>query len=524
MKLSQLVANVDGVSVSSEFDPTVQAVTDDSRKVGAGTLFVARVGSSGDGRAFIVDAIAKGAVAICVDSPSPIGDWNQSGIPIVRAIDANKAATALAHAFHGFPSRAMRMIGVTGTNGKTTTAYLIQHLVRQSGIRCGLLGTVVTDDGVTRTSSELTTPGGTELAGILGRMVRNDCKVAAMEVSSHALDQGRVDEIDFTVGVFTNLTGDHLDYHQTMDAYSKAKARLFRQLRTGSCAIVNVDDAAHRTMLDGCGAHVLRCSAKDPQSECFADTMKVSLGSTRLKLHGPWGDVEVDFPCVGRHNAMNALQAAASAWAIGINGATIAAAMNTASAPPGRLEPVTSPSDPFAVLVDYAHTDDALLNVLTALRPVVGAGRIILVFGCGGDRDRTKRPRMALTAVTHADHVIVTSDNPRTESPESIIDEIFTGIPAKSRVQVERECDRSAAIRRAIAVARQGDVVLIAGKGHEDYQIIGREKRPFDDRLEARAALNELCADVSQQNKKSMDDVSANVSTQNFTAGIGARS
>ena len=224
MKLSQLVANVDGVSVSSEFDPTVQAVTDDSRKVGAGTLFIARVGSSGDGRAFIVDAIAKGAVAICVDSLSPIGDWNQSGIPIVRAIDANKAATSLAHAFHGFPSRAMRMIGVTGTNGKTTTAYLIQHLVRQSGIRCGLLGTVVTDDGVTRTSSELTTPGGTELAGILGRMVRNECKVAAMEVSSHALDQGRVDEIDFTVGVFTNLTGDHLDYHQTMDAYSQAKA------------------------------------------------------------------------------------------------------------------------------------------------------------------------------------------------------------------------------------------------------------------------------------------------------------
>ncbi|MDA0214901.1 MAG: UDP-N-acetylmuramoyl-L-alanyl-D-glutamate--2,6-diaminopimelate ligase [Planctomycetota bacterium] len=527
MKLSQLIANVDGVSVLSDLDPTVKAVTDDSRKVGAGTLFVARVGSNGDGRAFVLDAIAKGAVAICVDSLSPIESF-QDEIAVLRAIDAKKAATALAHAFHGFPARAMRMVGVTGTNGKTTTAYLIHHLVRQSGIRCGLLGTVVTDDGVTRTSSDLTTPGGTDLAGILGRMVRNDCKVASMEVSSHALDQGRVDEIDFSVGVFTNLTGDHLDYHRTMDAYSQAKARLFRQLRSGSCAVVNVDDAAHRTMLDGCVAHVLRCSTKDAHSECFAETLKVSLGSTRLKLHGPWGDVVVDLPCVGPHNAMNALQAAAAAWSIGIDGATISTAMNTASAPPGRLEPVTSPNDPFAVLVDYAHTDDALSNVLTALRPVVGSGRIVLVFGCGGDRDRTKRPRMALTAVSHADHVIVTSDNPRTESPEAIIDEIFTGIPAKSSVPVERQCDRSAAIRQAIAVARPGDIVLIAGKGHEDYQIVGHEKRPFDDRLEARAALSELSAALStansKQNQTSVGTVSEKVSTQNFTAGIGARS
>jgi UDP-N-acetylmuramoyl-L-alanyl-D-glutamate--2,6-diaminopimelate ligase len=248
--------------------------------------------------------------------------------------------------------------------------------------------------------------------------------------------------------------------------------------------------------------------------------MKVSLGSTRLKLHGPWGDVEVDFPCVGPHNAMNALQAAAAGWAIGIDGATIQAAMNSATAPPGRLEPVTSPKDPIAVLVDYAHTDDALLNVLTALRPVVGSGRIVLVFGCGGDRDRTKRPRMALTAVTHADHVIVTSDNPRTESPDAIIDEIFTGIPANSAVFVERECDRSAAIRRAIAVARLGDIVLIAGKGHEDYQIIGKEKRPFDDRLEARAALN---AAAIQQNQTSVDEVSTQSSVRNFPVGIGAR-
>lgn len=524
MKLSHLVANLDGASVLSGSDPTIQTVADDSRKVGAGTLFTARVGSAGDGRAFIGEAIAKGAVAICVDSTVQINTWNHTGVAFVRVANANKAAATLAHAFHGFPARSMRMIGVTGTNGKTTTAFLIQHLVRQSGMLCGLLGTVFTDDGVARTSAELTTPGAPELASILGRMVRNHCKVAAMEVSSHALDQGRVDGIDFAVGVFTNLTGDHLDYHKTMDAYAQAKARLFRQLRTGACAVMNRDDPAHHEMLNGCSAQILQCSTKDVQAECFAETLKVSLGSTRLKLRGPWGDLEVDFPCVGRHNAMNALEATAAAWAIGIDGATIASALHSASAPPGRLEPVTAPNEPFAVLVDYAHTDDALSNVLTALRPIVGSGRIILVFGCGGDRDNTKRPRMAKTAVSHADHVIVTSDNPRTESPEAIIDDIFAGISAECKVPVERECDRAVAIRRAIALALPGDIVLIAGKGHEDYQIIGQEKRPFDDRREARAALHEFSAAGAKQNQVSSDEVSANSSMRNFSTEIGARS
>ncbi|MSR44981.1 MAG: UDP-N-acetylmuramoyl-L-alanyl-D-glutamate--2,6-diaminopimelate ligase [Phycisphaerales bacterium] len=489
MKLSHLIANVEGVSVLSGSDPTVLSVTDDSRKVGAGTLFIARSGSRECGERFITQAIVNGAVAICVDGSASTEAWSHTDVAIVTTTNAPQAATALAHAFHRFPARSMRMIGITGTNGKTTTAFLVQHLMRQGGDRCGLLGTVLTDDGKRSTPSELTTPGATELASILGSMAANNCRAAVMEVSSHALHQGRVDGIDFAVGVFTNLTGDHLDYHKSMEEYGAAKALLFRRMAVGSCAVVNMDDPAHVEMVRDCEASVLRCSVQSRRAECFAHVVGQSLGWTRMHMHGPWGEFEVEVPCVGLHNAMNALQAAAVAWSLGVGRDALHAGLSTAPSPPGRLEPVTAATSPFAVLVDYAHTDDALLNVLTALRPVVGDGKILLVFGCGGDRDKSKRPRMAATAVAYADHIIVTSDNPRTESPQAIIDDICAGIPAHCAVPVERECDRSMAIRRAIALARRGDVVLIAGKGHEDYQIIGTEKFPFDDRVVARAAL-----------------------------------
>ncbi len=495
MKLSHLIANVDGVSVVRSSDPTVLAVTDDSRLVGPCTLFIARCGSRGDGTHFIADAVARGAVAICVDASVDLSGATvqcaraTEPVAILVATDATRATSALAQTFHGFPTRAMRMVGITGTNGKTTTAFLTQHLINHAGTRCGLLGTVLTDDGNTREPAELTTPGATELASIFARMVHNRCACAVMEVSSHALDQGRVDGIDFAVGVFTNLTGDHLDYHLTMEAYGAAKAKLFRTLASGSCAVVNCDDAAHEQMVRGCSARILRCSARESRAECFVEVVRVTLGGMALRMRGPWGDLDVEFQSIGRHNAMNALQAAAAAWSVGVDVSALARGFAGAVAPPGRLEFVTSATSDFAVLVDYAHTDDALFNVLAAVRPVVTDGRLILVFGCGGDRDRSKRPRMAQTAVTHADHVIVTSDNPRTESPQAIIDEICSGIQANCAATVEQQCDRATAIRSAIGMARPGDLVLIAGKGHEDYQIIGKEKFPFDDRIEARAAL-----------------------------------
>jgi UDP-N-acetylmuramoyl-L-alanyl-D-glutamate--2,6-diaminopimelate ligase len=503
MKLTDLCARLvalpaDPRSIACE----IHHVADDSRRVLPGTLFVARPGAKADGRAFVADAVAKGAAAVVHVGDDPCaGDPAASHVIRIRAKDGTdlvRLAARLADRLEGNPSEWLRMVGVTGTNGKTTMAFLVQQFVRAAGQRCGVIGTVVIDDGAVAEPANLTTPGGIELAGALGRMVRNGCTACAMEVSSHALDQGRADAIGFKVAVFSNLTGDHLDYHKTMDAYAAAKAKLFTMLPRDGTAIVNIDDAWHARMLDGCRARVLRCSvgtdAQAPAAgaDCTATIHASRLGWQDTTFAGPWGSVRVKLPIVGRHNAMNALQAAAAAHAIGVPAAAIAHALGTCTAPPGRLEPVTTPEDPFAVLVDYAHTDDALLNVLTALRPLVGpGGRLVTVFGCGGDRDATKRPRMMRVACEHSDRVIVTSDNPRTENPESIIDQVIAGRPEGTAAPFTRQVDRARAIEQAVAEARPGDIVLIAGKGHEDYQIIGTEKRPFDDRLVARAALGQ---------------------------------
>jgi len=491
-RLAPVPANAAGLDVRS--------ITDDSRAVTPGTLFVARSGTRSDGRAFVADAVARGAAAVLFAGEDPCasldGAERVARVPVPAGTDLARLAGALAARLEGSPSEWMRVVGITGTNGKTTMAFLVQQFVRASGGRCGVIGTVTVDDGAVAEPASLTTPGGIELARAMGRMVRNGCTACAMEVSSHALDQGRADSVGFKVAVFSNLTGDHLDYHKTMEAYAAAKARLFAMLPADGIAIVNADDPWHATMVAGCRARVLRCSvrgegARDARpAECTATVHASRLGWQDTTFAGPWGEVRVRLPIVGRHNAMNALQAAAAAWAIGVPAASIAAALAACTAPPGRLEPVTAPADPFAVLVDYAHTDDALLNVLTALRPLLGeGGRLITVFGCGGDRDRTKRPRMMGIACAHADRVIVTSDNPRTEDPEAIIDEVMSGRPVEGGASVSRQADRARAIEQAVTEARPGDIVLVAGKGHEDYQIVGTEKRPFDDRLVAAAAL-----------------------------------
>ncbi len=472
MKLSQLLASLPGVKLVRGSDAEVLSITDDSRYALPGALFIARTGSQVDGGAFVDAAMEKGAVA-AVEA---------------CAVDA----ALLAQAFHGHPAGALRMVGITGTNGKTTTAFLVQHILSNSGLKAGLLGTVLTDDGARREPANLTTPGACELAAVLARMVSNGCSAAAMEVSSHALDQSRVSGVNFEVAIFTNLTGDHLDYHRSMEAYAAAKASLFDGLRPGACAVLNVDDESASRMVATSPARVLRCTALDNAADCRVRVTRTSVSAMVVELTGPWGALTVALPFVGRHNAMNALQAAAAAWSLGVSGRDIERALAMAKAPPGRLEPVTTPDAPFAVLVDYAHTDDALLNVLSALRPAVQGGRLITVFGCGGDRDRTKRPRMMCTAAEHSDIVIVTSDNPRTEDPAAILAEVLAGRPPGTRAQVESEVDRTKAIARAVGMAREGDIVLIAGTGHEDYQIIGREKRPVDDRIEAREALSRL--------------------------------
>jgi UDP-N-acetylmuramoyl-L-alanyl-D-glutamate--2,6-diaminopimelate ligase len=311
-----------------------------------------------------------------------------------------------------------------------------------------------------------------------------------MEASSHALHQKRAAAIAFKIGVFTNLTGDHLDYHQTMDAYFDAKAMLFESLPVDGVAVINIDDPAGAAMAKRTRAKVLTCSLHDGSASCHANMGEQSLNSIDAMFVGPWGKFDACLPLVGAHNVINALQAAAVCHALGLDGNSLKQSLETCSAPPGRLEPVTGPKDSFAVLVDYAHTDDALDNVLRGLKPIVQAGaKLRVVFGCGGDRDRTKRPRMAKVACRWADEVIVTSDNPRTEDPQVIIDEIRAGVPEARLASTLFVIDREAAIHEAIRRTGDGDILLVAGKGHEDYQIIGTTKRPFDDRKVAAAAL-----------------------------------
>ncbi len=490
MKLSTLLAGFP-LDRRDGNDPDIWSLSEDSRKVKNGALFFARAGTKSDGRAFIADAVSRGAVAVLAPSGSGRPDGVPANIAWIEAQDPALAAALVAERFFGNASRALDLIGVTGTNGKTTIAYLVQQLFAGAGMRCGLVGTVEIDDGRERVPSQLTTPPALELSELFARMLENGCRAAAMEVSSHSLDQKRVAGLAFRTGIFTNLTGDHLDYHGTMERYADAKAALFRMLDEGGTAIVNADDPWHKSMLST-RAKVLRTSIVDPSAECHATVHRMGLEAMDVTFRGPWGLMELHLPLVGRHNAMNALQAAAAAWSRGIDGERIARALTTCHAPPGRLEPVQVGGAGFSVLVDYAHSDDALANVLRALRPTVpDGGRLRVVFGCGGDRDRTKRPRMAKVACDGADEIIVTSDNPRTENPSTIIDEILAGVPDGARGRVAVESDRARAIAQAVSTARKGDIILIAGKGHEDYQIIGTEKRSFDDRREAEAALRQ---------------------------------
>ncbi|MEY3143612.1 MAG: hypothetical protein RLY21_2105 [Planctomycetota bacterium] len=492
MKLSTLIAGLD-VTAPAGIDPVIWSLAEDSRKVRQGACFFARIGTKTDGRAFIADAVARGAVAVIAPKGSPAPEGLPATVAWVEAADPALAAALIAERFHGSPSRTLELVGVTGTNGKTTIAYLVQQLLTAAGLRTGLVGTVEIDDGAARVPSQLTTPPALELSELFARMVDHGCRAAAMEVSSHSLDQKRVAGLAFRTAIFTNLTGDHLDYHGTMERYADAKATLFSMLDSSGTAIINIDDPWSRVMIDAAqraGARVLRVSLVDPTADCVGTVHRMGLDSMDVTFRGPWGLIEMKLPLVGRHNAMNALEATAAAWTRGVDQERLARALSACAAPPGRLQPVAVGGAGFSVLVDYAHSDDALANVLGALRPTVPAGgRLRVVFGCGGDRDRTKRPRMAKVACEGADEVIVTSDNPRTEDPQAIIGEILTGVPGEARARVVVESDRAKAIALAVSTAREGDIILIAGKGHEDYQIIGTEKRNFDDRREAEAAL-----------------------------------
>ena len=475
------------IDLSALPDVPVSGVSEDSRTVRPGDLFVARPGTRTDGGRYIADAAASGAVAVVAGRAI-----EGSPLPVAVVPRPGEAASVLANLLSGEPARGLKVLGVTGTNGKTTTTYLVRHLLRRRGLACGLIGTVQIDDGRGARIAEMTTPPAAEIATLLATMRDNGCAACAIEASSHALDQGRVAGVRFAGAAFTNLSGDHLDYHGTMENYAAAKARLFESLDESAVAAVNVDDPWHRTMVRACRGRIVGWGFGE-SADYQAMAVETDAEGAGFILRTPAGQTPVRMRLVGRHNIANALAAAAlTAETFGFSPVQIAEGLSDAPGAPGRLQRVEIPR-PFSVLVDYAHTDDALRNVLKALRPLT-RGKLRVVFGCGGDRDKTKRPRMARVASELADALYITSDNPRTENPEAIINDIRSGLDvdeASAAPRVVVEIDRRLAIRRAIGDAAEGDVVLLAGKGHENYQIVGAEKRHFDDVEEAMLAATE---------------------------------
>lgn len=491
--MSTVAGLLEGVVDASQWQAiaatTVSAVTDDSRQVAPGSIFVAMKGSAADGRKYIADALARGALLVIAE---PGG---APGANIVTVPDARAALARIAARWHGVaPGQPvgdrLKLLGVTGTNGKSTTAHMTREILNRAGMRCGMFGTVQYDLCSRSVTADMTTPGPLPLASMVRECADAGAAAIVMEVSSHALDQKRADGLHFAAGAFTNLTQDHLDYHQTMDRYGDAKARLFELLDADGFAIVNADDPVWRRMIRDCRARVLTYGIGG-DAEIRASITRDSISGTLYRMRIDGVELALENAIVGRHNVYNALAAAGLALAAGATPAAIERGLNAVRNVAGRLQRVPCLSD-VDVFVDYAHTDDALRNVARVLKPLT-RGRLIIVFGCGGDRDRTKRPKMARAAAEFGDRIIVTSDNPRTEEPKAIIDEIVAGFAAADRPRVAVEPDRRAAIFSAVGDAKPGDVVLIAGKGHEDYQIVGKTKHHFDDvetAIEAAAAAH----------------------------------
>lgn len=475
------------ISLHDIADVSIAGVCEDSRLVRPGYLFVARPGTKTDGSKFVTDAIARGAAAILAAEPLPY-----SQIPCVTAAHPGRAISIAAHALAGDPARNLKCIGITGTNGKTTTAYLMRSLLARIGMRCGLIGTVEVDDGVKRREAQMTTPAPCDIADLFTAMRANSCGACVMETSSHSLHQGRVAGIRFAGAAFTNLTRDHLDYHGTMANYGAAKAMLFESLDQAAVAVVNHDDEWTRRMVLDCGARVVSFGF-GPGANYLAKNARLDGDGSRFTLQAPAGTIDITMQMMGRHNILNAMTAAALCIeCFGMSLKDVAEGLRREAGAPGRLQAVRC-GQPFTVLIDYAHTDDALDNVLSALAPLKG-GKLRVLFGCGGDRDAGKRPRMARVAEKWADAIYVTSDNPRTERPESIIDQIADGFSDIGRSKTVFEMDRRRAIQRVLADAEPNDIVLLAGKGHENYQIIGQEKKHFDDAEEAVNALRQTAA------------------------------
>jgi UDP-N-acetylmuramoyl-L-alanyl-D-glutamate--2,6-diaminopimelate ligase len=466
-------------------DLAVDGLAFHSAEVRAGNLFFAIRGAKNDGTLYAQQAVARGAIAVVAEEALAVP------VPVLVVDNGRIALADAARYYYRDPSRALSVVGVTGTNGKTTTAHLIRGCLQADRRQVGLLGTIAYEFGGRRIPAANTTPDPVRIHGYLREMADRFASACVMEVSSHSLDQDRVHGVRFATGVFTNLTQDHLDYHQNMDAYRKAKARLFQGLQPGAAAVLNRDDRSSEAMAGELAPGVRTIwFGLSPDAEVRAEHVRLGPDGTRFTIVMPHGRVELFLRLVGLHNVRNALAAAAAALSLGASELTVAAALEDARPVPGRLELVEAPIGgalPVRTFVDYAHTPDALEQVCSTLAEL-SEGRLHVVFGCGGDRDRSKRAPMAAAVARHAHFAYLTSDNPRSEDPEAILDDMARGLHG-GKSESHRVADRAEAIRAAVTNAAPGDTILIAGKGHETYQVFKDSVVPFDDRLVAARAL-----------------------------------
>jgi len=501
MKLSELLTTALQVALPVHCpDSEVVALSQDSRTITAGSLFVAVRGFHSDGHQFIPQALAQGAVAVIAEKQR---DATGTGAaPVILVPDSRAALARLATVFYGRPSERLKLIGITGTKGKTTTSYLVRSIIDAAGHRTGLIGTIDYRVGEKVYPAPNTTPESLDLQRLLAEMVEADVEYCVMEVSSHALALGRTDGCLFEAALFTNLAQDHLDFHKDLGSYFQAKLRLFTDLAADKTAVVNRDDAVFSDIIGRTKAKVHTYGMTAEADIHPAKEIGHGISGLSFSARTPIGMIAVESPLIGKHNVYNILAAIGAGLSQGFSAATISRGITAMKAVPGRMEKVEA-GQCFGVIVDYAHTEDSLAKLLDAVREIT-TGRVITLFGCGGDRDRTKRPAMGAVAVDRSDLAIVTTDNPRTEDPQTIITEIESGmIVSGSRVASPAEADRTLpgktpylvipdraeAISAAIMLAKPGDMVVLAGKGHEDYQIIGDTKHHFDDREVAREAI-----------------------------------
>lgn len=483
MKLSELLKNIKPMNIIGSDDVDVTGVNIDSRKIEQGHLFVAMKGTQVDGHKFIAKAIELGAVAVlCEDLPELAGN---TSVTIIQVASTEDCVGPVATTFYGNPTSQLRLVGVTGTNGKTTIATLLYNMFRKLGHKCGLLSTVcnyIEDEAV---PADHTTPDPIELNRLLARMVEAGCEYAFMECSSHAIHQKRIGGLIFAGGIFTNLTRDHMDYHITLENYRDAKKMFFDGLPKGAFAITNADDKNGMVMVQNTKATVKTYSVRQ-MADYRARILECHFEGMYLEMDGK----EIGVQFIGKFNVSNLLAVYGAALMLGKNADEVLLVLSTLKSVAGRLEPTRSDNGVTAI-VDYAHTPDAIENVLSAIHEVIGngAGNVITVCGAGGNRDKGKRPLMAQEAVKQSDRVIVTSDNPRFEEPQDIINDMLAGLTPQQMKKVISITDRREAIKAAVMMAQKGDVILIAGKGHEDYQDVKGVKHHFDDREEVRKAF-----------------------------------